>query len=88
MQSTDTPVDETLRKNATTHEHEAARLALDYIAGDLETRRHIAETCEEQGILAALVVLAMPPQLRPSFVRAMKGGSALADVMRSKRVRE
>jgi hypothetical protein len=57
--------------NPTNHAHEAAQLAEDYAAGDTATRRRIAETCEEQGILAALVVLALPEGLRADFVEAM-----------------
>lgn len=58
--------------NSTSHEHEAAQLAKDYAAGDTTTRHQIAETCEEQGILAALVVLALPTEaLRADFIRTM-----------------
>jgi hypothetical protein len=42
------------------HEHAATQIAKDYAAGDTAERRRIAETCEEHGILAALVVLALP----------------------------
>lgn len=55
-----------------THEQAAAELARDYVNGDDATRRQIAATCEEQGILAALVVLALAPELRPGFVCAMR----------------
>jgi hypothetical protein len=61
-----------------THEHSAAELARDYVTGDDATRRHIAATCEEQGILAALVVLALPTELRPGFIRAMQAAVACA----------
>ena len=61
----------------TTHEHVAAELARDYAAGDDDTRRQIAATCEEQGILAALVALALFEELRPGFIRAMQ--AAVAD---------
>jgi hypothetical protein len=62
----------------TTHEHAAADLARDYAAGDDATRRQIAATCEEQGILAALVVLALPETLRAEFVRTMQAAVASA----------
>jgi hypothetical protein len=56
------------------HEHAAAQLAKDYAAGDTATRRRIAETCEEQGILAALVVMALPTAAqRADFIQAMVG---------------
>jgi hypothetical protein len=54
------------------HEHTAAQIARDYAAGDAETRRRIAKTCEEQGILAALVALALPTEAqRADFIQAM-----------------
>jgi hypothetical protein len=62
----------------TTHEQAAAELARDYAAGDDVTRQRIAGTCEEQGILAALVVLALPSELRPGFLRAMQAAVAEA----------
>lgn len=62
-----------------THEQAAAELARDYVTGDETTRRQIAATCEEQGILAALVALALPDTLRPGFVRAMQAAVAAAD---------
>jgi hypothetical protein len=55
-----------------THQQAACALAHDYAAGDDATRQRIAATCEEQGILAALVVLALPAALRPGFIRAMR----------------
>jgi hypothetical protein len=55
-----------------THDQAASELARDYVTGDDATRRQIAATCEEQGILAALVVLALPDPLRAGFVRAMQ----------------
>jgi hypothetical protein len=58
--------------NSLTHEQAAFTLAQDYLAGDDSTRRHIAITCEEQGILAALVVLALPEQMRVEFIRTMQ----------------
>ncbi len=57
--------------NSVTHEHVASELARAYIDGDDNTRRHIAATCEEQGILAALVVLAIPETERSQFIRDM-----------------
>jgi hypothetical protein len=56
----------------TTYETTAAELARDYATGDDVTRRHIAETCEEQGILAALVILALPGELRSGFIDTMR----------------
>ena len=68
------------RENApTSHEEAAAGLARDYEAGDETTRQQIAATCEEQGILAALVVLALPDALRPGFVRAMQAAVLAAE---------
>jgi hypothetical protein len=58
--------------NPVTHEQAASELATDFATGDDATRRQIAATCEEQGILAVLVVLALPDALRPGFVRAMQ----------------
>ena len=62
----------------TPHEHMAAELACDYASGDEATRRAIAATCEEQGILAALVVLELAPELRPGFIAAMRSTIAEA----------
>jgi hypothetical protein len=62
-----------------THEQAASELATDYATGDEATRHAIAATCEEQGILAALVVLALPDALRPGFVRAMQAVVAAAE---------
>jgi hypothetical protein len=54
------------------HEHAATQIAKDYAAGDTAERRRIAETCEEHGILAALVVLALPiAAQRADFIQAM-----------------
>ena len=55
-----------------THHETACALAQDFAAGDDTTRRQIAVICEEQGILAALVVLALPQALRPDFVAKMQ----------------
>jgi hypothetical protein len=54
------------------HDQAASDLARDYVTGDDATRQQVAATCEEQGILAALVVLTLPDALRPGFVRAMQ----------------
>jgi hypothetical protein len=61
-----------------THEQTAAELARDYVAGENATRRQIATTSEEQGILTALVVLALPGPLRPGFVLEMQAAVAEA----------
>jgi hypothetical protein len=65
--------------NPITHEQAATELARDYTTGDDATRQQIAATCEEQGILAALVVLALPAALRPGFVRAMQAAVLAAE---------
>jgi hypothetical protein len=62
-----------------THEQAAFELARDYVTGDDDTRRQIATTCEEQGILAALVVLALLPEHRADFLQAMKASVAAAE---------
>jgi hypothetical protein len=68
------------RENApTSHEQAAAGLAGDYEAGDETARLQIAAICEEQGILAALLVLALPEALRPEFVRAMQAAILAAE---------
>lgn len=61
-----------------THEQAATELARDYLTGDDCTRAAIAATCEEQGILAALVVLSLPEEHRRGFVRAMQAAVTAA----------
>jgi hypothetical protein len=62
-----------------THEQAAAELARHYATGDEATRHAIAATCEEQGILAALVVLALLPEHRAGFLQAMKASVTAAE---------
>lgn len=58
-----------------THETAASRLADAYVKGNAEERSHIAQECEEQGILAVLVAARLRPEgLEDDFVRTMKGG--------------
>lgn len=57
-----------------THETAAARLAEAYVQGDATERGRIAQECEEQGILAALVAAQLRPEgLEDDFIRTMKG---------------
>jgi hypothetical protein len=58
--------------NTVTHEQAASELARAYVAAGEMVRIQIAATCEEQGILAALVVLALPEPLRAGFISAMQ----------------
>jgi len=58
--------------NTVTHEQLASELARAYVAADKEVRLQIAATCEEQGILAALVALALPQALRSEFIGDMR----------------
>jgi len=71
--------EETAPMAPVTHEHAASDLARAYEAGDQATRQRIAATCEEQGILAALVTLALPEALRPDFIRAMQAAVTAAE---------
>lgn len=55
------------------HEKEAAALAEQYAGGDQPVRDEVAQQCEEQGILAALVAERLREKgLQKSFVDAMK----------------
>ncbi len=55
------------------HEDAAAELAEKFEHGDEQTRNWVATTCEEQGVLAALVVRTLHERgLDESFVEAMK----------------
>jgi len=57
------------------HEDAAAELADKYEHGDEQTRSWVARTCEEQGVLAALVARSLRDRgLDESFVEAMKRG--------------
>jgi hypothetical protein len=55
----------------TTHQAQAEKLAAAYVNGDASMRRQIAEGCEEQGVLSALVVLALADAIRSDFVGRM-----------------
>jgi len=55
------------------HEDAAAELAEKFEHGDEQTRNWVATTCEEQGVLAALVARTLSSRgLDESFVEAMK----------------